>query len=77
MLLLHLLFGLYLLGAAVSITLFYDRDDGPLPLLWAFIWPVFSLIAVAAVFSGVVSLIIERFRPPPPPDIPPEDSTDE
>jgi hypothetical protein len=43
--------GFYFLGVAICIPLFFDRDD-PWGIVWAVLWPVLVLAAIAGLFLG-------------------------
>jgi hypothetical protein len=45
------LVGLYLIGVAVCIPLFFDRDD-PWGIVFALMWPLLVLAGLAGVFFG-------------------------
>ena len=62
-----LLFGLYLVGAAVCVPLFFDRDD-PWGIAFALLWPLLVLAALGVGFVGLCRLAYASIFPGPPID---------
>jgi hypothetical protein len=48
-----LLLGVWLIGASICFTLFYDRDDGAWGLLIPGLWPIFLLAGIAGMFLSL------------------------
>jgi hypothetical protein len=55
----RLLVGLYLIGVAVALPVFYDDDDLWF-LVWATLWPVLVFGTIVGTCTGSLALLIEK-----------------
>jgi hypothetical protein len=66
---LWLLGGMWLIGAAICIPLFFDRDD-PWGVAFALLWPLLVLAALAGMFLGACRVVHAfLFNDTPPEDL--------